>query len=776
MSRPSWPALLGRQRLWLLLALVLLTLLSYVSGIFGRIDWSIYDAGLPGGPAPTDVVIVAVDDASVAELGRWPWPRAVHAALLDRLRAAGVRAVALDFLLTERDSNSPAGDTALATAMSRGPPTILPSFAEMRSDQPPRERLPIPVLASAVAGIGHSQLEIDSDGIVRSVFLLEGAGAPSRPYLALALLANIPGEQPVRLLGTRHPNVLPEPTAWVRDYRILIPFLGPPGHFHEVSYVDVLRGTVPSSALRGKIVLVGLTAQGAGDALPTPLSGHSRPMPGVEVVANVLQGLRTGSLIRPVGLPMTLVLGAILILLAGFGLQRLAPRQSLLLVIALWVATLGGAMLAMRAGWWWPPTPTLAALVLAYPLWSWQRLEATQAFLEEQFVQLARERFPLLRELPSVDTRSDSSDFVQRRIDLLRQATERLRSVRRLLADTVNSLPDPTILADESGHVVLANPAAASLLGLEDSVALEGMEVDVLLRRAGAESLQFTTLAARAPCTQELTLAQSGRHFLARAVPFHDSAHQRVGTVVDLADITALRAVQREREDVVRFLSHDMKSPATSLLGLAQLQRDPARALPPQELSQRLDLLAQRMLALLDSFVALARAESANPAAFDTFDLRDSVQDAYDEVWAAAQARNITIAPSLPDDPCLISGDRQLIARAVVNVLGNAVKFSPPGGRVMLSCALRDGSYVVSVADQGPGIEPSRRPALFQRFSRGLHGGGVDPGGAGLGLAFVRVVAEKHGGRISLAPHVEVGTTFQLSLRPVSDGSGPLPI
>jgi hypothetical protein len=93
---------------------------------------------------------------------------------------------------------------------------------------------------------------------------------------------------------------------------------------------------------------------------------------------------------------------------------------------------------------------------------------------------------------------------------------------------------------------------------------------------------------------------------------------------------------------------YDMKSPASSLLGLAQLQREPARALPAGELSQRLDLLAQRLLTLVEGFVWLARAESSDPFAFEDFDLRNAVQDAYDEVWALAQVRNTSIAASVP--------------------------------------------------------------------------------------------------------------------------------
>jgi signal transduction histidine kinase len=200
---------------------------------------------------------------------------------------------------------------------------------------------------------------------------------------------------------------------------------------------------------------------------------------------------------------------------------------------------------------------------------------------------------------------------------------------------------------------------------------------------------------------------------------------------------------------------------------LAQLQRDPSRALSHHELSQRLDLLAQRVLTLVDSFVALARAESADPATFDQFDLRDAVLDAYDEVWAAAQAREIAISPSLFEEPCIVSGDRQLLARAIINLLSNAIKFSASGTGVELLCEHAGANAVVSIADHGPGVEPEYRAALFVRFSRGVHRGS-DPGGAGLGLAFARVVAEKHGGAAWAEHEREQGTVFRLSVPLVS--------
>jgi PAS domain S-box-containing protein len=763
-AAPSWRHLLARKRVWLLAALLMGVALSYLFNFTERFDLAIYDSALPGGPAPDDITLVAIDEKSIAALGRWPWKRYYHAALVDQLRAAGVRSIAFDLLMPETDPGSPASDAMLATALSRGPPTVLPSFLDDTSGSRSREMLPIPVLQQAAAGIGHAQVEIDIDGIVRSLYLREGPGRPERLYLAAELLARTPGERLPAWLLHLGDEVSIEPGGWARQGRILIPYLGPPGHFRQVSYIDVLRGERDAD-LRGQIVLVGVTATGIGGHLPTPVSGQGRqltgPMPGIEITANVLQALRRGTVIRPLNPLLSILLAVGPVVLVAFGLLRLAARPSLLLVLALCFATLGVSVALLRAGWWWPPATPLVALVLAYPLWSWLRLEATQAFLEDQFMQLARERFPLLAELPAAG--SSSNDFVQRRLDLLRQATDRLRSVRRLFADTISSLPDATILADSNGRIVLANPEAARLFSLPGTEQMQGHLMSELLSPQ-QHGIHFAEIAAHAPCTREIALSAQGRHLLVRSAPFHDSAHQRVGTIVDFTDITELRAAQREREDVVRFLSHDMKSPATSLLGLAQLQRDPARALPAAELSQRLDLLAARMLTLLDSFVALARAESADPAAFESFDFRDAVQDAYDEVWAAARARGITIDPHLPDDPCPVSGDRRLLARAAVNLLGNAIKFSPGGSGITLSCQRAGDACTVRVADRGPGIRPEKAAALFQRFSRGMHGGERDPGGAGLGLAFVRVVAEKHRGRVWAEPHEGGGTVFLLSI------------
>lgn len=762
-----------RQWLVLLAGVLVATALASGFDLFWRADLAIYDAALPMRAAPADVVIVAADDASIAALGRWPWPRVTHARLMDQLTRAGARAVAFDILFTEPDTQDPSADAELAAAISRGLPTVLPLGVEMPSaGRPLRVLEPIPALARAAAGVGHVHLELDRDGVGRSVFLREGPGEAKYPHLMLTLLQRAPQEPLPTLQGARHPDPRGAGAAWVRDYQMLVPFRGPPGHFTRLSYVDVLNGRVAADQLRGKLVLVGVTAQGTGDAYPTPRSGHSVAMPGVEISANVLQALRERHAIRPVGRPLTLLLALVPIILVALGFLRLSPSHSLILSGVMCLATLGASVLAMHVfGYWWPPAATLAALLVMYPLWSWRRLDATQMYLDEELARLARERFPFTVPARRHVETTAFADVIERRIGIVREAVQRARDARRLFADTIKALPAATILADEEGRIVISNAAAARLFGVADDAVLEGRLLDDHLGgRTGEAALSFVNLATHAPGELESVLQPVGRNVLVRTVPFMGGAGLRVGTIIEIMDISELRAAQREREDALRFLSHDMKSPASSLLSLAQLQRDRERALSPEQLSLRLELLAHRLLALVDGFVGLARAEAADPAAFRELDLRDALQDAIDEVWAVAQSRRITVDAPLPAISLMVNGDRTLLSRALINLLANALKFSPQGSAVCIRCRVQGQEVTVEVADSGPGIAEEAQALLFQRFSRRVHRGPADPGGAGLGLAFVRVVAEKHGGRVAMQGAPSGGAVFGITL-PLS----PLP-
>lgn len=384
-SHMSWPRKLG-----LFLSLPVLALILAYTGGLHRWDWLIYDWNLAAwSRAPADdIVIVAIDEQSLRQVGRWPWSRRIHADLVRKLSAADAKGIALDIAFAEPDRNDPAADAELAEAIATSGRVVLPVLNEQnRLGGQLLETLPLPTLAAAAAGLGHVDVDLDTDGIARSVYLKAGLGSSHWPTLALALLElkSTPVAGPA-LPGQRTVTAQPtSPYGWRRDYRILIPFAGPPGHFFHVSASEVLREGIAATTFRNKYVLVGSTATGMNDALPTPVSGLAQPMPGVEFNANILDTLQRGWMIKPLSIGSSLLLTGLLAWLPLM-LYAVSPTRwalplaglTLLLTLAGSFALLHGALL------WFPPTAALLVQVLSYPLWSWHRLRYTMRLLFEQ--------------------------------------------------------------------------------------------------------------------------------------------------------------------------------------------------------------------------------------------------------------------------------------------------------------------------------------------------------------------------------------------------------
>ncbi len=745
----DWLALFG--------VLIALTAVAAHERWLWRFDHALYDMALAlwERPAPGDVVIVAIDDPSLAAIGRWPWGRAVHATLLERLSAAGARAVALDLILTEPD---PAGDAALARAIRASGRTVLPVLLEAGPRGTLIETPPVPELAVHAAALGHVSIALDGDGVARSVYLEEGLGRPRWPHLAAALLAVAEPARATALPGERNPAPAERPGVWMRDRWLHIPFAGPPGHFRQVSYADVLRGAVPAEALRDKLVLIGMTATAAGDAYPTPRAGEGRPMPGVEIVAHVLDALRGGHAIttlhgRAYWLASVLPVAALLI-----AYLWLTPRRSLFATGVALVLTAAGAALAARTlQVWVAPAAALAGLVLCYPLWSWRRLEATQAYLGEELARLRAEP-GLLPEAPAA--LPYAVDAVDARLQAVRAATERLRNLRQFLIDIGMSLPDALLVADNAGRVLTANSRAAEYLGAASVGALQGRSLAAELAPLRIERT-WDELAAAAPASVEVR-HPDGRDLLLNLVPCTTHDGRRIGLIVRLADISALKAAARQREELLRFLSHDMRSPQVSILMLIALQRHAKEAPPVDGTLAQIERYARQTLAFADDFVQLARAQARDPVELAPVDLAAVARDAADEAATQAHAKGIRIERGLDPAEAWVRGDRQLLARALANLLSNAIKYSPAGTCVHLGLARADGGVACTVADEGEGIPADALARLFEPFQRFATARHPEVDGSGLGLAFVKATAERHGGRVAVESAPGRGSRFTL--------------
>ncbi|KAA3623152.1 MAG: CHASE2 domain-containing protein [Proteobacteria bacterium] len=361
----------------MLLAAFFLTLTDFL----GSFDRMIYDAFMRNSQTstPEDIVIVSIDQKSLAKLGRWPWRRSVHADMLEKLTEAAPKAVAFDIAFAEPDLGHPEDDRKLADAIRSNGKVVLPILLEHgSSDLDLRETLPLPQYTEAAAAIGHVDTELEADGIVRSAFLFAGLDRPQWPALSLALARTGDAELPTPLPGVQAPDFPHAGSGvWRLDHHILVNFGGQPGHFNRISYTDILSGNFPREEIADRFVLIGVTAVGLGDHIPTPLSANSQPVSGVEFNAELLDNLLRNRMRLPSSETARIIANTALILLLFPTFLILGGRTltvSALISIALLLTV--SYLVFLHARYWHPPSPVIAALVIGFLLFNLRNLNA----------------------------------------------------------------------------------------------------------------------------------------------------------------------------------------------------------------------------------------------------------------------------------------------------------------------------------------------------------------------------------------------------------------
>ncbi len=849
-------------------------ILMIITGLLAAGNWLwrwnllLYDLqmGFLSKPAADDIVIVAVDEKSLKALGPWPWSRQLHAKLVDRLTEAGAGAIILDIWFSEPDSSDPESDNNLIQSIAASERVFMPVILEEhRQGGRLVESMPLPPLSNVAAGLGHVHMDLDADGIARGVFLYEGLGQAYWPHLMLAVFNWVEsGEHGVRSAVNARQTLNLQ--AINRYTHRLIPFYGPAGHYHHYSYNQVLEGEFLPNLFRDKFVLVGVTASGIGDALPTPVSGHGIPMSGVEINANILQSLRQGESITQVSyLPH--LLGSALVVVLPFVLYpyfptRAAPLVSLVLLIGFFLFTL---FLLHRVNYWFPPTAALIGLMLSYPLWNWRRLDQAVRYLNEQLERMQREQRLLPVEQPPSDLKSamdflalltplqgwvlydadsgrqllqngaelgppmellkteswqrsgaelwteiqrpattwrlgtvwprndvpqgDSLAFmnefasqyshepetkqdgvlerVELRMQQMQEANTRLQRFRNLINNAVGQMDDGLMVINGVGQVVMNNPKASFYLGRQSDRELLGEDAYRLLSVLEIEggktwrNLFKKVLLHKEPVRFEANRPPDTELFV-QIKPLESADANFPGMIVNLSYIGTLKRSERTRAKMLNFLSHDIRSPITSVLSLTQsgqLLQGSAR-----DMAEQIEPLARRSLKLADGFLRLARAEAAETASFTDTNFVEVAHNAMDEVYVHAKARQIKLLRKFKEDEIWLRGDLALLERALVSLLENAIKFSPPRSQVTMTLSIQGGRMVCEIADRGPGIPERQLNDIFLPFIQGDSEQPARNSGVGLGLSFVQVVTEKHQGTVTAGNCGKGGAIFTLSL------------
>lgn len=836
------------------LPLIGIMLILQLTTLPQRLDNWLYDTLLTTWPpqAPDDVVIVAIDEKSLSTIGPWPWARSVHADIIHKLDRAGAETIILDILFTEPALH----DRELAAAMRQHGRVVLPLYIAPSSQNDLfREQLPTPTLANAVFAIGHAHVELDSDGIARGLYQYSGLGNELWPSMTLAASREMSSVVPERFDELTAPGYVN-----VRSNFVRVPLAGRSGAFASFSYSDLLLNPLQDGWLKGKTVLIGATAAGFGDVLPTPFSGLAHPMAGVEFHANIYSAIQQNELITEVSgmwpLVLTLASGLLIVIV----LPRLRPGRTFGFAAILIIAILGGSVASMMAlNIWVPVANALLVPVIAFPLWSARRLSLANRFLNQQIDLLERgnllhlpppysrsprqildtlrnllhpegwlltengeiveqqnlsyddhpgwhqpagvwshsdgisrttlwrgeRRYGVALRLPEDLAGATAERYLSRleleppeasrpvavdrenlsnRINRAQQATQKLNHIQSFIWRSFEHMPDGIIVTDPLGLILFANSHVPRWFG-EPQPSLQGMALATLLQGHDPQSPGWSeTLADTLTQQQSRTvdLRLHGRDFLIHVAPFLLPDSSQNGIIANIADISELREQQRQHREAIDFISHDVRSPLVSQLALIeQLKRDPGEV-QVEQLDQ-LRRLARRSYHLAEEFVQLARAEQLTETRFYDCEFLSVVENARDSVSEQALEKNIRLS-LLGTDDLWLRGNAELLERAVINLLTNAVQYSEPGTTVTIQVFRAGHQACLTVTDEGTGIADSELPHLFDRFQRQKSSELAGNHGVGLGLSFVNVVVEKHKGEISVDSKEGEGSAFTLRL------------
>jgi two-component system phosphate regulon sensor histidine kinase PhoR len=342
------------------------------------------------------------------------------------------------------------------------------------------------------------------------------------------------------------------------------------------------------------------------------------------------------------------------------------------------------------------------------------------------------------------------------------RAYQALADERSTLAAVLGSTADAVLMINPDGVVLLANPAVRGMLGLVPETLL-GRPLD----EAVAEPAVRKLFESPPGVPVELPLSE-GRTAQATVVPVVTPYGETVGAAAVLRDITLLKNLQQMKDDFVHAVSHDLKSPISAIAGLAYLlQQERREDAQYQKRLARIRDTAQSMADLVSDLLDLGKMEAGLDPATERDNLVPLVEAVIDTLRHEAEAKQVSLETALPSEAWLPIAAARL-RQALLNVVGNAIKYTPRGGRVFVEVTETASRLTIAVRDTGHGIPAADLPHVFDKFYRVCTGATANTPGTGLGLAIVRTIVDLHHGRVWVESAEGVGSTFFVDL-PLGD-------
>ena len=744
------PLRMWAERLGLSLLLLLLVVILSVIPIVRDSELRLTDTFFRLAPPPTQpsaVVLVLIDDESLRQYGRWPWSRDLLGRLMNRIAANNAQVIGLDILLSE--PQSPSTDASLENALKTGGRTVLAGKIGAYPDGPHWVE-PLPAFAQAAIAVGHAHAVLDEDSICRRFPPLELTIDGPRWAFAVEIARRVSPQRGSLFLNRCGIPSADQPSTITLAKPILarIPFRRDP--FETVSAATVLQGGDLKPKLAGRPVLVGFGGTEISDRLNTPLATEL-PAPGVAVHAQILDGILTGRFLRDLPAALRALILALTCLVVVIAFRRWRGWASVGLLLTLAVTVYAIAFLTFWGTSRIMPVGAMLLSVVAGPL----VVYAADFALVERSV--TRQLLGLRSWLTKQGKDAAPGDAeLSWKLALLQQLETELGSLYELHKTLLESTQDLVAIFDQHGYLLLHNPPFAVALAPITS----GLTLEQVRARWTSEN-EAPLVDAGAGQEGEVYLNQT--LYSVRIVPLPPTRlSPGGGTVLTFSNLQTRVERDRARAEALAFITHELRTPLASIQGFADLMIRYPGSPDCEGAPETILWESKRLLALINSYLDVLRLDAgAKPVRADALELHDIVRQVFDILRPLAAAVSMHLSLET-DGAVVISGDATLISGAVLNLISNAIKYGKPGTQIDVRCFSSGDDAIISVRNQGDPISTGDIPHLFDPYYRAQKVEAAKPGW-GLGLAFVKRIAEKHGGSVQVRSE-QSSTIFEIHL------------